>query len=187
MVKIEEITEELIKKAQDGDAEAIEYILNKYRTLICKYVNQYYIHGGDYQDVYQEGLIALWTAIKGYKVMSKCSFWTFANLCIKKGILDLVKKDNRIKHKILSDAMYSDDINNIITAQIHPEKRLVDKENVRESLCRLTILEYNAVMLHSAGLDLDEIAQKMMVSKKTIDNAIQRARRKAKQIIQQKW
>lgn len=172
--------EEVVKRAQGGDVEAIEYILNQYRGYIWKCTNKYYIRGEDYQDIYQEGLIGVWIAINDYKRGLGCSFETFATLCIKRRVFKLMKNSNRKKHAILNNAVCLDSVKLLAEMPKNPEKVIINKEKVREIWSSLSDLERHVVLLRSVGFTFKEIAWEMKLkNEKQADNAISRARAKA--------
>ncbi|MCQ2362042.1 MAG: sigma-70 family RNA polymerase sigma factor [Acidaminococcaceae bacterium] len=185
---------ELITLAQDGgnpkQVWAQEELLNKYRSMVKVKARSYYLVGASTEDVMQEGMIGLFQAICIYKPDKGASFATFANLCVKRKILQAINLANRDKHKALNLAESLDDKNNenlmakveAFNVEISPEEKLIGKEESAAFLERLqkslTKMEKEVLTLYLQGLSYAEIAQKLVLQEKSVDNAIQRIRKK---------
>ena len=89
---------ELIIKAKNNDSNAINSLINKYKNIVNIKVTKYYIDGAEKEDIFQEGLIGLFKAIKNFNVEKDISFKTFANLCIERQIITAIKSSKRQKH-----------------------------------------------------------------------------------------
>ncbi len=96
---------ELIKKAQDGDKEAITQIFSKYKWVVWKKSFEYYLNGADRGDLIQEGMIGLLKAVRTYDNGRNASFNTFASICIKRQIITAIKNSNSGKNRILNIAV----------------------------------------------------------------------------------
>lgn len=94
--------EELINQVKNGDKNALEYLISKYKEMVESKVNKYFIIGAEKEDIVQEGLIGLYKAIKDYKVDKQNSFKSFANLCIERQLITAIKSSNRQKHMPLN-------------------------------------------------------------------------------------
>lgn len=185
---------ELITLAQDGgnpkQVWAQEELLNKYRNMVKVKARSYYLVGASTEDVMQEGMIGLFQAICVYKPDKGASFATFANLCVRRKILQAINLANRDKHKPLNLAESLDDKNNgnlmakveALNIEISPEEKLIGKEESAAFLERvqksLTKMEKEVLTLYLQGLSYAEIAQELALQEKSIDNAIQRIRKK---------
>ena len=101
--KYENLTdEEIIKRYNDGDNEALDYIISKYRNIVDMKVGKYFIIGAEKEDIVQEGLIGLLKAVKNFNSEKDNSFKTFANLCIERQLITAIKTSNRQKHQPLN-------------------------------------------------------------------------------------
>ena len=94
---INKTDEELAEIAKNGDKEALEYLLNRYKDLVDMKVNKYFIIGAEKEDIIQEGLIGLYKAIKSFDMTKESSFKSFANLCIERQLITAIKTSNRQK------------------------------------------------------------------------------------------
>ena len=156
--------EEVAKRAQGGDVEAIEYILNKSRKDIHFWTKKYeYIHGLDYEDIFQEGLIAVWIGLTKYKVIEGCSFRWFASKCIRYSMLVLLVKSNAQKREIANHTTYVNDIGRFGNSA-NIEKRVIEREMIHNIFSILSDLEYSIIMARYAGFELKEISGKMNIS-----------------------
>lgn len=187
---------EIIKKAKENDSNSLEYIIEKYRNLVKIKTRTYYILGGDNEDLIQEGMIGLYKAIKDYDENMNTSFDTFAELCIVRQIQSAIKSANRKKHMPLNSAIslntpLSDNDNTpldyVSSSQLNPEILIIDKENldsIYEKIEKtLTPLEYMVLSLYLKGYDYSKIGITMGKNEKSVDNAIQRIRKKVNNLI----
>ncbi|MFD6441881.1 RNA polymerase sporulation sigma factor SigH, partial [Peribacillus sp. NPDC060186] len=93
----------LVGKIQNGDEDALDYLIKKYRCVVQSNAVKYFLTGGDKEDVFQEGMIGLYKAIRDYKDCKKSSFRSFAELCITRQIITAVKSASRQKHSPLNN------------------------------------------------------------------------------------
>lgn len=189
--------EELIKKIQQGNQEAMEHLIKLYIPLVKKSVRTLYLIGADTEDLTQEGMIGLFKAIQNYNFEQTASFFTFAQLCINRQIYTAIKASNRKKHIPLNSyiSLYSknneeDDelINNLEAGNnSNPEHIILDKENTSSFESRLngnlSKFEKEVLHLYLDGTSYSDIADLLNKPAKSIDNAIQRIREKAKHIL----
>ena len=97
--KFENMTdEELVRLAQEGDNDALEYLLNKYKNFVRSKARSYFLIGADHEDIVQEGMIGLYKAIRDYRTDKQASFRAFAELCITRQIITAIKTATRQKH-----------------------------------------------------------------------------------------
>lgn len=183
---------ELIKKAQEGDQEAISQIFHKYRWLVMKKSCNYYLNGADREDLFQEGMIGLLKAVRAYDGGKNASFNTFASLCIKRQIITAIKNSNSGKNRMLNIAVngfYEGEESNISYFKksfnfYNPEEIFLGKEKIeglKESLSNnLSKMENEIFDYMLLGNNYIEIAKKTGRSVKSIDNAIQRVKKKIK-------
>lgn len=184
--------------AQQGDEESIEKILNSYKRKIYKSTQQFFLKGGDRNDLVQEGFIGLIKAIKNYDEDKEASFNTFATLCIKRQIITAIKNQNLEKHKVIHAATQNqshmleefETCKNISSFEYSsPEDILMGKELVRllqEYLDKnLTKLEKKIFYYFCQQYDYIEISKILNESPKRIDNTIQRIKRKVKSYLKE--
>lgn len=184
--------EELVLIAQSGDRECEEFLINKFENLVYAKSAMFFLNGADKEDIHQEGLFGLYKAIRDFKIESGIKFIAFASFCIKRQLISSVKNYNRNKHKPLNNYISltkpaSDDDNfsvvdlTIPTTEM-PENLLFAKEyknNIFDRLKRdLSKFEYSVLNSFLQGNSYQEIADSFGKTPKSIDNAIQRIRKK---------
>ncbi|MFJ7930311.1 RNA polymerase sporulation sigma factor SigH [Peribacillus sp. NPDC096448] len=184
----------LVGKIHNGDEEALDFLIKKYRCVVQSNALKYFLTGGDKEDVFQEGMIGLYKAIRDYKNCKKSSFRTFAELCITRQIITAVKAAIRQKHSPLNNyvSLYmpihqGESEQGLI--DLIPEQRQTDPVTIlikSEEICDIELiltevlseLESKVVDLYLEGKTYFEISTELNVQKKTIDNALQRVKRK---------
>lgn len=189
--------EEIIDKARDGSEQALSYLLEKYKELVKMKVGKYYIIGAEKEDIIQEGMIGLFKAIKTYKPDKNNSFKTFANMCIERQLITAIKSSNRQKHIPLNSYLslnisaYDNDdedstelIANLNNKSVEdPLETIMNRENYEElekSIDKsLSKFEKQVLSRFLKGESYVAIAQKLDSPVKSVDNAIQRIRKKA--------
>lgn len=185
---------ELVLLSKKGNHVAEEVLINRYRKLVTIKTRTFFLVGGDKEDLTQEGMIGLFKAIKSFDINSDASFYTFADLCISRQIMTAIKSANRKKHIPLNNS-YSlnmflgnnkteDNIENIefITTKETPLDIIIKKETHKDlenhiSL-KLTTLEKDVLYYYLLGKTYNEISLLINKDKKSIDNALQRLRKK---------
>ena len=190
--------EQLIEEIRNGDKTALEYLINKYTVLVNAKVSKYFIIGAEKEDIVQEGLIGLYKAIKDFKIDKQSSFKSFANLCIERQLITAIKSSNRQKHLPLNSYLslnmsaYSNDDENNSNTEILDifDNNLVedpldtltkkeyysDVENVIDT--SLSTFEKKVLSRYIQGDSYVRIAEKLDTPVKSVDNAIQRIRKK---------
>ena len=189
--------EDLIDEIRLGSFEAQNYLLYKYKSLVSIKSKKFFIVGAENDDIEQEGMIGLFKAIKSYDRSKDNSFKTFANLCIERQLITAIKTSNRQKHIplntsfSLNNAAYEEnddvsiiDILNIGSAE-DPLEMITKQENkkilekkIEESLSKF---EKKVLDKYLEGYSYEAIAAMLDTPTKSIDNAIQRIRKKASQ------
>ncbi len=186
--------EELVKIAQEGSATAEEFLISKYKELAKRKAGAYFIMGGDKEDVIQEGMIGIFKAIRQYRDDRNTSFRTFAELCITRQIISAIRKANLRKHSILNESVSLNDerepdgehqpLEETLRAKedMNPEALLMMKE-VSEFLKAesgeiFSPLEKKVWARMLQGKNYREIAAELHRSSKTVDNAMQRIKKK---------
>lgn len=187
--------EEIVAQVRKGDADAMDYLMTKYRGLVKKEARTMFLVGADPEDLIQEGMIGLFKAIRDYSGSHENSFFGFAKMCIRRQVYSAVTASVRKKHKPLNSyislyaPVYQEEnevplLETIRAAEIfsNPEKMVLDKEQVaaieKGIVERLSAMEQMVLELYLSGLSYIEIAEYMDREPKAIDNAIQRIRKK---------
>ena len=190
--------EDLIEIIKSGDKFAFEYLMNKYKELVNIKVSKYYIIGAERDDIVQEGLIGLFKAVKCYKPNMKNSFKSFANMCIERQLITAIKTSNRQKHLplnsylSLNDSAYDEqkngkdtDLLEIYNANLieDPLETITKKEyyeHIENTIDKaLSDFEKKVLKKFINGKSYVQIADDLDTPVKSIDNAIQRIRKKA--------
>lgn len=194
--------EDVIGKIQQGDDNALNYIINKYYDLVNMKANKFFIVGAEKSDIIQEGLIGLYKATKSFNVEKQNSFKTFANLCIERQIITAVKTANRQKNIPLNSAfsintqLYDDNENNTELVDIlntnyieDPSDSITRKEYfdyINKSISdNLSQHEKDVLKYFRQNKSYQEIAEKLNCKTKSVDTAMTRIRRKANKIKQE--
>ena len=176
--------EDLVLMAQTGDDTAQRYLLDKYKSLVRAKSRAYFLIGADSEDIIQEGMIGLLKAVYGYSSSGGAEFTTYSVKCISNCIIDAVRNQLRNKHTPLNSYVLIDSID-LVVGQATPQAVIEMQESMsqlRDKIRnKLSELEQEVLRLHILGLDYDSIAEKLSVSAKTVDNALQRARKKLKE------
>ena len=174
--------EQVVGQAQLGDSVAIEYLLSKYKNFVRSKARSYFLIGADHEDIVQEGMIGLFKAIRDYQVERLSSFRAFAELCITRQIITAIKTATRQKHIPLNSyislnrPIYEEDSDrtllDVITEEVpsNPEEMIIDRED-------LSFIE---------GKSYVEISEEMNRHVKSVDNALQRIKRKLQKFLDEK-
>ena len=187
--------EELLSLINSDNKDALNYLINKYKELVYMKVSKYFIIGAEKDDLFQEGMIGLFKAIKSYKEDKHNSFKTFANMCIERQLITAIKTSNRQKHMPLNSYLslntssYDDeddktlmDILNNKTVE-DPLDTITKKEyykTVEDTIDKsLSDFEKQVLKKYIKGDSYVKIAEELNSPVKSIDNAIQRIRKKA--------
>ena len=187
--------EELLLKIKNGDEKALEELINNYKEIVNMKIGKYFIVGAEKEDIFQEGMIGLYKAIKSYDPNKQNSFKTFANLCIERQLITAIKTSNRQKHLPLNSYLSLnnnayDDENNVSLIDIFNSKTIEDPLDTKkkkeyyklvEDKIEATLSDFEKEVLNSyaKGESYVKIAEKLNAPVKSIDNAIQRIRKKA--------
>ena len=187
--------EEVVKKAQqDGDTQACEYLLYKYRNLVRAKVKSYFLVGAERDDLLQIGMIGLWEAITDFKADRHTSFACFAKVCIQRQMISAIKAATRQKQVPLNssvslEAPPSDDDDDRSLSDILTSKPEVDPQNIvlgleGERMLQQTLrhelspFEWEVLTEYRTGKSYKEMASELGCKIKSIDNALSRIRRK---------
>ena len=195
--------EEIVAIAQrEGDGEALEYLLNKYKNFVRAKARSYFLIGADHEDIVQEGMIGLYKAIRDYRIDRSASFHAFAELCVTRQIITAIKTATRQKHIPLNSyvslnrPIYEEDpdrtLLDVITEEVpsNPESMLIDREDLSLIEGRigelLSDLEKEVLIRYIEGKSYQEISEEMNRHVKSIDNALQRIKRKLQKYLDEK-
>jgi len=193
--------EEIVAMAKEGNDRALEYLLCKYQNFVKSKAKSYFLIGADKEDIYQEGMIGLFKAIRDFKDDKLASFKVFAELCITRQIITAVKTATRQKHIPLntyislnkpiydeeSDRTLLDIISGIKVSD--PEELIIDREEMENIESKieevLSSLEMEVLNSYLDGKSYQEIASDLDRQAKSIDNALQRVKRKLEKCLEQ--
>lgn len=187
--------EDLITIIKSGDKSALDFLIGKYKELVNMKVSKFFMIGAEKEDIMQEGLIGLFKAVKNYNPEKQNSFKTFANLCIERQLITAIKSSNRQKHMPLNSYLslnttaYEDDedSNLLDVFDAHqmedPLDTITKKEyyQIVENAIDKSLSDFEKQVLnrYMQGESYVQIAEKLDAPVKSIDNAIQRIRKKA--------
>lgn len=192
--------EELVELSVTGDKSATEYIFDKYKNFVKAVVRMYFLVGADRDDVVQEGMIGLFKAIRDFDETKQTSFKSFAEMCVKRQVLTAIKNATRQKHIplnsyiSLSKSSYDDEnsegtLLDTLTDKesADPEELFIGKENIEilgEKIDEnLSKLEKEVLNMYLKGVSYQEIAKIMKRPPKSIDNALQRVKKKLEKFV----
>ncbi len=172
--------DEVITLINNGDYELMQLIIERYYSVILFYVRKFC--PADFrEDAVQEANIALYTAVRDYK-SQKSAFSTFAQLCIKRSVMDVLKK--RARKKSIPDELLAPIDEAVVIDSNTPEKIFFEREDYKALTdnirLELSTLEYKVLQLHLSGAGYTEIASILKISEKSVDNALSRIRKKLK-------
>ena len=196
----------VFEKMHNGDKQAVDYLMEKYKYLVRQKARTLFLMGGDKDDLIQEGMIGLFKAIRDYKEDKDNSFKSFADLCVSRQMYNAIKASNRKKNIPLNNYIsfyapvsgesrdYDDKFPmiDLITQNNdqNPEEMLIDKENTSmiqyELGKRLSNFEQEVLQMYLEGLSYTQIAEKFKKEPKSIDNALQRIKAKLHQILRER-
>lgn len=188
--------EEIVKEIREGNEELLTYLLNKYKPLVNGKVGKYFIIGAEKEDIVQEGMIGLYKAIKNFDLEKEIKFKTFANMCVERQLITAIKTSNRQKHMALNsyislnDSAYSNEEDSIELMETYennvaedPLETMMKKEYFKEIKSKinesLSTFEKKVLNRLVQGDSYEKIAKYVDAPVKSIDNAIQRIRKKA--------
>ncbi|MEZ0536991.1 RNA polymerase factor sigma-70 [Caldicellulosiruptoraceae bacterium PP1] len=191
--------EELVKLSKEGCKEATDELISRYQNFVKAKCRMYFLIGADKEDIYQEGMIGLFKAIRDFDIDKYPHFRLFAEICITRQVITAIKTASRQKHIplntyiSLNKPVYDDNeertildtlSSNVIT---DPEELMINREKIDMMMNIITRslspLEYEVLRLYLEGKSYQEIADEMNKDIKSIDNALQRVKRKIEKYI----
>ncbi len=191
---VKDIDDEIIDNAQLGDTEAINSIFEEYENFVFLKAKNYFLMGADREDLIQEGMIGLLKAIRGYDKDKLASFKTFASICIKRQLITAIKSANSQKNMALNTAIgitgeseegrevpYTKGLESYISyspEELYLTKEQIDglKDYLNNNLSSFETIVFKCMV---SGLTYKDIAKKLDKKVKSVDNAIQRIKRKS--------
>ena len=188
--------EEIISEIKQGNEQALTFLLEKYKDLVNSKVGKYFIIGAEKEDIIQEGMIGLYKAIRNFDNCKQNTFKTFANICVERQLITAIKSSNRQKHNPLNtylalntsaydndedgtelmDTFNSDTIEDPLETIMKKEYFEEIQNTMHKSLSKF---ENQVLEKYIQGDSYEVIAKKLDTPVKSIDNAIQRIRKKA--------
>lgn len=187
----------LVALAKQGSNHAYQRLIERYRRFVRLKASSYFLMGGDSDDLIQEGLVGLYKAVRDYRSDRESSFRNFAELCVTRQIITAVKTSTRHKHKALNSYVTfsqtpastvadggDSSLEEIIPgSSVHePDKQVISSEELNSLVdclaSALSDLESRVLALYLDGLSYEDIAERIECDTKTVDNALQRVKRK---------
>ncbi|OKL35942.1 RNA polymerase factor sigma-70 [Domibacillus mangrovi] len=192
--------EQLVELVHNGNSDALDYLIHKYRNFVRAKARSYFLIGADKEDIVQEGMIGLYKAVRDYKGDKLSTFKAFAELCITRQIITAIKTATRQKHiplnsyisldKPIYDEESDRTLMDVLTGVkiTDPEELMINRElfisiegKVNELL---SDLERQVLALYLDGRSYQEIAEELNRHVKSIDNALQRVKRKLERYLE---
>lgn len=186
--------EQLASLAQNGDTFALEYILEKYKGLVKSRARTYFLIGADREDIIQEGMIGLYKAVRDFKPDKLVSFSAFADLCATRQIVTAIKSATRQKHIPLNNYVslnkpfYEDESEKTLIDFLSenlisdPEQIVINQESYEQIHKKINELlsgfEQDVLDLYLQGISYSDISERLGRPVKSVDNALQRIKRK---------
>ena len=187
---------QLVMRARNGDGKALDELIRRYSGFVRLKASSYFLAGGDAEDLIQEGLIGLYKAVRDYRTDKETSFRSFAELCVTRQIITAIKTATRFKHAplntyvsfshtpagqesegdcTLGDALPGPSVDD-------PSVCVISTEELQSLVFTLgtglSKLEADALKLYLEGESYEDMAERLGCDTKTIDNALQRVKRK---------
>ena len=201
--RFEELDDEVVVAyAREGDTMALEYLIHKYKNFVRAKARSYFLIGADREDIIQEGMIGLYKAIRDFRADKLASFRAFAELCITRQIITAIKTATRQKHiplnsyVSLNKPLYDDEsdrtLEDILSGNkvSDPEELVISREEFLDIESKmsefLSDLEWSVLMLYLEGKSYQEIAEQLSRHVKSIDNALQRVKRKLERYLEKR-
>lgn len=194
--------EEIAFLAKDGNVIALEFLINKYKNFVRAKARTYFLIGADREDIIQEGMIGLYKAIRDYRDDRQASFKAFAELCVTRQMITAIKTATRQKHMPLNSyvslnkPVYDEESDRTLADVVtlgkasDPEEMIIDQEGLVdiEKTMReiLSSLEQKVVALYLEGRSYTEIAALLDRHVKSVDNALQRVKRKLENYLEKR-
>lgn len=196
------LDETIVEAARQGDDSAQEFLINKYKNFVRAKARSYFLIGADREDIIQEGMIGLYKAIRDFRNDKLASFRVFAELCITRQIITAIKTATRQKHIPLNSyislnkPIYDEESDRTLldvlsgTKVTDPEELVISREefvDIENKMGEfLSDLEWKVLMSYLDGRSYQEIAKELRRHVKSIDNALQRVKRKLERYLEKR-
>ncbi|HEY8463392.1 MAG TPA: RNA polymerase sporulation sigma factor SigH [Bacillota bacterium] len=198
----EMLDETIVEAARQGDDNAQEFLINKYKNFVRAKARSYFLIGADREDIIQEGMIGLYKAIRDFRNDKLASFRAFAELCITRQIITAIKTATRQKHIPLNSyislnkPIYDEESDRTLLDVLSgskvsdPEELVISREefvDIENKMGEfLSDLEWKVLMSYLDGRSYQEIAKDLRRHVKSIDNALQRVKRKLERYLEKR-
>jgi RNA polymerase sporulation-specific sigma factor len=192
--------EQIVEQVHAGDSDALDYLITKYRNFVRAKARSYFLIGADREDIVQEGMIGLYKSIRDFKEDKLSSFKAFAELCITRQIITAIKTATRQKHIPLNSyisldkPIYDEESDRTLldvisgTKELNPEELIINQEEFNDIELKmgelLSDLERKVLALYLDGRSYQEISEDLNRHVKSIDNALQRVKRKLEKYLE---
>ncbi|ANB59589.1 RNA polymerase sporulation sigma factor SigH [Anoxybacteroides amylolyticum] len=192
--------EELVERVHQGDSDALDFLIHKYQNFVRAKARSYFLVGADREDIVQEGMIGLYKAIRDFKEDKLTSFKAFAELCITRQMITAIKTATRQKHIPLNSyvsldkPIYDEESDRTLMDVLSgakptdPEELIINREEVDDIEVKmaelLSDLERKVLVLYLDGRSYQEISEELNRHVKSIDNALQRVKRKLEKYLE---
>lgn len=199
----DKLDEEIVAEAKNGNTRAQEYLISKYENFVKSKAKSYFLIGADKEDIYQEGMIGLYKAIRDFNPEKLSSFKAFAEVCVTRQIITAIKTATRQKHiplntyVSLNKPIYEEESERTLLDVLSgikisdPEELMISKEQMNYIETKieevLSSLELEVLNSYLEGKSYQEIACDLERHSKSIDNALQRVKRKLEKYLDLKW
>ena len=199
----DKLDEEVVMQAKAGNNRAQEYLISRYENFVKAKAKSYFLIGADKEDIYQEGMIGLYKAIRDFNPEKSTSFKAFAEICVTRQIITAIKTATRQKHiplntyVSLNKPIYEEESERTLLDVLSglkisdPEELMISKEQmhfIEEKISEvLSGLERKVLTSYLDGKSYQEIACDLERHSKSIDNALQRVKRKLEKCLKVKW
>ena len=202
MTEYEKETDEaLVEAIVSGNADAMDFLMNKYKNLVRSRARTLFLVGADKEDLIQEGMIGLYKAIRDYKAEKNISFRNFAELCINRQMYSAIKGSNTKKNQPLNNYISFDSMENSEEQESpmeqllgisfeknqNPEKIVIDKESADvleyTLVGHLSKMERQVLQFYMKDMNYNQIAAALGKEPKAVDNALQRIKKKLSQVL----
>ncbi|MCM3598896.1 RNA polymerase sporulation sigma factor SigH [Metabacillus idriensis] len=194
------LDEQVVELVHNGDSDALDYLITKYRNFVRAKARSYFLIGADREDIIQEGMIGLYKAIRDFREDKLTSFKAFAELCITRQIITAIKTATRQKHIPLNSyvsldkPIYDEESDRTLmdvisgTKVMDPEELIINQEEFDDIEVKmgelLSDLERKVLVLYLDGRSYQEISEELNRHVKSIDNALQRVKRKLERYLE---
>ncbi|MEM1505645.1 RNA polymerase sporulation sigma factor SigH [Domibacillus sp. 8LH] len=192
--------EQLVELVHQGNSEALDFVIHKYRNFVRAKARSYFLIGADKEDIVQEGMIGLYKAVRDYKGDKLSTFRAFAELCITRQIITAIKTATRQKHIPLNSyvsldkPIYDEESDRTLmdvltgTKASDPQELIINREQFSSIEGKvnelLSDLERRVLALYLDGRSYQEISEQLNRHVKSIDNALQRVKRKLERYLE---